>query len=632
MGMSAFEALRIPSPNQAPNRGDEGKDRPKTTPRATNSPENLDQIPKKRERSGSKTLLEQFLTKAIDRRGNEKVKFDPKGGMSQAAVESMFKSKALLERGLLTRLSSEFGGTALRQTQNLARTTLENIGGSKPSSKRELATWIAKAAEDLGRLGASQTSDDSKRFFTAWTWLTSNGFVLGDENAHMDTLPKDIQRRAALVKKFDARRPELDAIIQDRIGEELDLVIRWARARHFNITLPERIRTARTAKKDLNQPEFNKVSVPKFPEKGLVAFLASKFPHNEELHHLAGTAPERNPDRKAFLARRAEIIKRLATDPRLPYDPYIPVSTKRRGEIAQARKAATQTLTRSQKREATKEDKHRQAEQAKNSEAQRLLLDREKSEERLKLLRPMIETAAQRTEKAKLLLKAIDVDLRRQPGPLRSIAIRIDVPQQGRGEAPKTLLKLYEEFIAEAKKFDVKDDRRALDKLVGARRTAGPILTQQEFDRLRGKFLRLGERHWKTLEKHINQIIRGIHSQLSEPQRKTFGLNDVVLDALTTRDMPQVIANLRRGFGFIQGGLEHRSDENLRFLRGEVLPKLRSRLNSLAKDHPEHQSLDSRVKNLVMLTHQDNTSVITNKLASMIQRQVDRYRSMPEIK
>lgn len=546
--------------------------------------------PQERKTGGREGILTKSFSRRIDRQGNNKLTYDPPGGMSAAKVDGIFEAKALIEKGLLTNLDSEFKRLVVMQIRNLGE-NVKAIGGTRPSGIRGLSASVARAVDEILKLASAPTTEETKPLYVVWTWLISNGFVLGDEKTYMGTLtadPKKNKDRMAEVRKFDDRKTELEAQMQDRIGEELDQIARWARAKVHNATLKQRVSDAK-GKADLSRLEFQKMPMVRFPEKGLVAYLAAKVPSIPDF-------------------QRNELEKTA----RLPYASYAPVSVARKGEIQKAKENARETLPRKERKKLQQQEKLSKQQQKAEEGKQQELLDREKSEERLQKLRPMMVKAQLRLEKAQALLKEIDADLRKQPGPLRSIAIRIE----------PNLLKLHNEFLSDAKKFDKKDDRRIGDLVFGATRKTGPAFRQHDFDRLHGLFGRAERKHWLTLEKHINAVLGGI----PEPARRAQGLQKVQLDKMNIKDLSRFIGNLKSAFGFIRGSMEARTTEDIKYLQ-EILPTLEQKLQKLNANDPQRQSLDSRIKYLKLITHPDYAAILTQEKANTIKKQAQKYRS-----
>lgn len=329
---------------------------------------------------GPKGFKKVYVRQSAMPDGTEVIVYEHKDGMTPEETKALIGQAMRAGKKIRERFIKEQQPEAKRQLTQFRDDILKIRGKDKSSGRYILADLIAVALKSHAlEKGLDETEVEKKMpRFGDWTWLRSNGFVLGDPRAYMRSQSVDKKKaadRALAYKTWEGvDMPKKLARIQDRIGDELDQIVRWARAERHN-------RKAEGSK----MPKVPHVS---FPANGFVAYLAEQF-----------QIPELQSD---------SLIERIG-DPRLKYEPYEVVSVERKAD--KAREAADRAA-----------GKTKREQKDKATAAERSALEAKRDAD----VGSLLKAAATRKVKFDALHTELQKNLDKQPRPLRDIAHVVD--------------------------------------------------------------------------------------------------------------------------------------------------------------------------------------------------------------
>ncbi len=531
---------------------------------------------KKRRPPGRRSELSKVVSGGANRRGQAEPVFKPRQNMTPGEVNKLFRAKALTREGIFNSLNQHLQREAATQLAKLGQFA-KTAGDGKASSRQELAKSVTKKVEDVfsfQKIAQQDTAGQNVPLFKRWTWMISNGYSLGDEKTHYSKTPPRGDKRAGdrdkIVKEFEQRRPELEAQIVDKIGEEFDLIAKWARAKTHNDALPAKIAEFQRLNPgksiDFKDARYQKTRDVTFPTKSLVVYLNVDI----ILSELPVGKIVKNIKEELLQKLQTNLLKDLGS---LPYIPYQPVSQTKKVERA--------------KIEQTTREAQPRGERGKNPVKE---VETQASLDRQAKLETLITETQARKSKIDVFHKEFEKYLRDAVGQLKDI-----------GERIKNSAKAHGDFIADASKFlPAADTRGWLKKKAGSQREIGALLHQHEFERLKKDAHDVEERHWTSLQKYISDIVRTL------PEVRELGLGHVDLDKMEARNLSTFISTLKKASDLIKKPRGPETSEGRRINLLKVIPRLRDELKAVSGEDKkalgDRRSLQSQIDYLEALT------------------------------
>lgn len=516
--MGSFDALKPREPLFAAAGGSGGKPEQGKKSAGKASP---DKVPlgkrlKERKTGGPSSMLSKALVHGGDAHGRPRKNLMIPNGLTADKAKKMYRVKGTRQEGLLKELINFQQPEAAKQLVKLGEDVKKIAGSDKRSGRYALALLVAEAVgkhfslQNIAQTSTTKGAEGIIPYLVHWTWLKSNGFVMGDPYARIaETLGVTLSTDSTAKEKADVSRgkkrqevytkfqkevlPELEAQILDRIGEELDQIARWARAKTHNELVAMRVAALRQQKAKIpNDAQHSPVRGIKYPEKSFVAYFAKEL-------NVTDLSQE-------------SLLKKIGG---LPYVPYQVISQKRKKDIANLAQ---------QKKEAEPGRIQRKSEKE---------VARDKATiERQGILSPLLDTATTRRSKMEILATALGKDLK---GELRNLTDRV----AGLSAALKNFL------VDGVAHMPPKDSRKWLDKAFVPKDFGE--LQQTKLDKLRRDAKDLDTR-WKRLQEFIDNVIV---APIPKEILASVKLETIKLDAIDSRNVAKIISALKSAFAEI---------------------------------------------------------------------------------
>jgi|GEM_PF-6695613 len=470
------------------------------------------------------TLIDDTVTRAYGEDGKKDVLIDPKGNLRANQVSTIYTEKRLKEKKVLRNTKEgqkemtlfdalpDLRSTPIDQIRELQKRIID-IGGEEPSSRKVLAEYIAKLLQsecDLAKMSHAG-SKELIPLFKLWTWLDSNGFVLGDEKKYYGKFGSESKKKEKQEEEAGKRAELLTAYkegggkealvgkIMNAIGKELDYITRWA----YNTNVEVRRQKYRKDRRNPNAPiprdfAFMKLQPENdFPDHGLLAHLTRK---------------------KDLQQSKDEVLALLYGH---TYLRYIPL------EIKHTKKTSRENTIDKPKKEQQKRAEKTGAEPPKKLTPE---------EQMLATLRLKMGKMEKRMAKAAAIVSVLDKDDGKLPGKLRFTLMRLEMH----------VLTQQQVWMDRALRFLPEREQRSwVGRILRQKNVPALPVERGDFDSLTSTFDNLEKRQWRGVEANFREVLALIPQPrfLDKKLAKEF-----TFDTLTAESAREFAQHLKKEF------------------------------------------------------------------------------------